>query len=132
MQIYLWQKIIDKRIWQIIDELERKNNQSPLLLVLNRLLDDPFLVLQRTTRQVHLLLKNIDKIHTSIQFTMQKKKKRKKDEIAPKRFSSILGHYIDLFRKECDRNQYLLPSRIRPVCFIKNIPFSLALRIIRT
>ena len=39
---------------------------------------------------------------------------------------------IDLFRKECDRNQYLLPSSIHPGSVTKNIPFSLSLRIVRT
>ena len=39
---------------------------------------------------------------------------------------------IDLFRKDCDRNQYLLPSSIHPSTVTKNIPFSLSLRIIRT
>ena len=38
---------------------------------------------------------------------------------------------IDLFRKESDRNQYLLPSSIHPKTVTKNIPFSLSLRIVR-
>ena len=37
----------------------------------------------------------------------------------------------DLFRKKCDRNQYLLTSSCHPVQCTENIPFSLALRIIR-
>ena len=39
---------------------------------------------------------------------------------------------IDLYRKESYRNQYLLPSSIHPTSVTKNIPFSLALRIIGT
>ena len=37
----------------------------------------------------------------------------------------------DLFRKETDRNQYLLPSSCHPSHVTQNIPFSLALRIVR-
>ena len=37
---------------------------------------------------------------------------------------------IDLFKKDTDRNQYLLPSSCHPTQTTKNIPFSLALRIV--
>ena len=37
----------------------------------------------------------------------------------------------DLFRKETDRNQYLLPSSCHPSHVTDNIPFSLAMRIVR-
>ena len=37
----------------------------------------------------------------------------------------------DLYRKETDRNQYLLPSSCHPTHVTQNIPFSLALRIVR-
>ena len=37
----------------------------------------------------------------------------------------------DLYRKETDRNQYLLTSSCHPVECAENIPFSLALRIVR-
>ena len=37
----------------------------------------------------------------------------------------------DLYRKETDRNQYLLTSSCHPAHVTDNIPFSLALRIVR-
>jgi hypothetical protein len=37
----------------------------------------------------------------------------------------------DLFRKDTDRNMYLLPSSCHPPSCTKNIPFSLCLRIVR-
>ena len=38
---------------------------------------------------------------------------------------------IDLYKKETDRNQYLLTSSCHPSHVTTNIPFSLALRIVR-
>ena len=38
---------------------------------------------------------------------------------------------VDLYTKETDRNQYLLPSSCHPKTTTKSIPFSLSLRIIR-
>ena len=37
----------------------------------------------------------------------------------------------DLYRKETDRNQYLLTSSCHPAYVTENIPYSLALRIVR-
>ena len=37
----------------------------------------------------------------------------------------------DLYRKDTDRNQYLLPSSCHPAHVTQNIPYSLALRIVR-
>ena len=37
----------------------------------------------------------------------------------------------DLYRKETDRNQYLLPTSCHPAHVTSNIPYSLALRIVR-
>ena len=38
---------------------------------------------------------------------------------------------VDLYRKETDRNQYLLTSSCHPAHVTENIPFSLAMRIVR-
>ena len=38
---------------------------------------------------------------------------------------------IDLFKKETDRNRYLLPESCHPKQTTKSIPFSLAMRIVR-
>ena len=37
----------------------------------------------------------------------------------------------DLYRKDTDRNMYLLPSSCHPPTCTKNIPFSLCLKIVR-
>ena len=39
--------------------------------------------------------------------------------------------YVDLYKKETDRNQYLLPSSCHNRNVTNSIPFSLSLRIVR-
>ena len=61
---------VDNKIWQIVERLKQEEiNKNPLLLLLlKRFLDDLFLIFQGTTKQIHKLFKEINKIHASIQF----------------------------------------------------------------
>ena len=100
---------------------------------------------QGTTKQIQQLLDKINAIHKSIQFTMEHTSNKEENEAdkcdcTQKQSISFLDTLctikegkidIDLFRKDCDRNQYLLPSSVHPTTVTKNIPLSLSLRIIR-
>ena len=106
---------------------------------------DRFLVFQGTTKELHTLLELINTIHPSIQFTM-KHTERKSESLGDKcsceplsavpfldTLCSIVNIKIevDLYRKESDRNQYLLLNSCHPRSVTTNIPFSLSLRIVR-
>ena len=82
-------------------------------------------------------MKEINKIHPNIKLTMShtsiiseptisKCECEERDSIP---FLDVSCKIVD--GKECDRNQYLLTSSCHPVQCTENIPFSLALRIIR-
>jgi hypothetical protein len=141
-------KRVDKKIIEII-ELSKKAHEehnTPMLLMLKRFLDDFFLILQCTTKQIHQLLLEFNKINASIQFTMEHtsdelEAKEDKCDCTPNKSISFLDTScriengkveVELFRKETAKNQYLLPSSIHPATVTKNIPFSLSLRIVRT
>jgi hypothetical protein len=139
---------IDTKILEIIEKMKSLSTKEKpiMLLLLKRFLDDLFFIFQGSTKQLHHLLKERNKIHSSIQFTMEHTTNdieliEDKCDCAIKKSISYLDTScsiqngkieIDLFRKECDRNQYLLPSSIHPGSVTKNIPFSLSLRIVRT
>ena len=64
---------VDNKILQIIEKFKNayEANNPIMLLLLKRFLDDLFLILQGTTKQIHQLLEEFNKIHASIQFTME-------------------------------------------------------------
>ena len=110
--------------------------------VSNVFLDYLFFIVRGSAKMLHSLLNEINQIHPNIQLTMQH---TSIDEPDP--CSCPVTHAIpyldtcisiqdgkiitDLYRKPTDRNMYLLPSSCHPPHVTENIPFSLALRIIR-
>ena len=139
---------VDNKIVEIVEKMKRAESEKKpiLLLMLKRFLDDLFLILQGSTKQLHMLLEQMNKIHASIQFTMEhtsisSEAEEDKCDCVPTYSISFLDTScrlengkieIDLFRKESARNQYLLTSSIHPSTVTRNIPFSLSLRIVRT
>ena len=112
--------------------------------LLKRFLDDIFLVYTGSVRSLHLFLTELNNIHPSIKFTMSHTtphtienpdcdcKREETIQFLDTSCKVIEGKIItDLYRKETDRNQYLLPSSCHPAHVTDNIPFSLALRIVR-
>ena len=115
------------------------------LKLLKRFLDDLFLVFKGTTKQIHVFLDKINQIHPSIKFTMThttRNKETEEDRCECKETKSIpfldtlcslenKKIEVDLYKKDTDKNQYLLLNSCHPKSVTTNIPFSLSLRIVR-
>ena len=136
-----------RRIDKMITSLAQKyawNNRSPLT-IFKRFLDDIFTIFQGTSKNLHKLFDEMNQLHDSIKFTMNHTSSPSEAEGDRCQCSlqisipfldvlcSIQDGKIetDLYRKETDRNMYLLPSSCHPPSCTKNIPYSLCLRIVR-
>ena len=134
---------IDNKIKEVASKIN--DNEEDSIKILKRFLDDIFMIYVGSTKNLHNLLKEINKIHPNINLTMShtlniseqissKCECEVRDSIPFLDVSCKIVYdkiVTDLFRKKCDRNQYLLTSSCHPVQCTENIPFSLALRIIR-
>ena len=131
---------IDRKILSIFEKYAAEENIS--LKLFKRFLDDLFFIFRGSTRTLHRILDDINEIHPSIRLTMSHTSIEEEEPCdCPKKETipyldvslSIKNGKIDtdLYRKPTDRNQYLLPSSCHPTDCIKNIPFSLALRIVK-
>ena len=94
-------------------------------------------------KSLHKILEEINLIHPSIKFTMKHTFINELDPCNCEKISCLLFLNIsltlkngqistDLYKKPTDKNQYLLPSSAHPFHCTKNIPFSLAMRIIKS
>ena len=136
-------KFIDPKLLEIAKQFI-KDGIFPIKL-LKRFMDDLFLIWLGTTKRLHLFLKEINKIHPNIKFTMKHTSSRGEtdedkcscdtEDSIPFLDTSVKIQngklIVDLFKKATDRNQYLLTNSIHPPECFKSIPFSLALRINR-
>ena len=135
-------KIIDKAIQILAKKFNRDGEDA--MKILKRFLDDIFTIFVGTTRELHRLLDEINKIHPNINLTMKHtyvpgEKEEDKCQCEEKTsvpfldtLCSIIDGRIDtdLFKKPTDRNQYLLPSSCHPKQTTMAIPKSLGLRIV--
>ena len=134
---------IDKKILKLIEQM--KSTETISVKCFHRFLDDLFKIFIGTTKQLHTLWRHMNQIHPSIKFTLQHttpETELEEDHCDCKRENSVPfldtscsisnGKIIlDLYRKPTDRNRYLLPDSCHPYSNIKNIPLSLAIRIVR-
>ena len=135
---------IDKEIKKLSEKYNIDNIEA--IQLFKRFLDDFFFIFVGSTKSLHLLLKEANKINPTIQFTMSHtsvENENKEDQCDCEIKSSIPfldtsvsikeGKIdVDLYQKETDRNQYLLPSSCHSKTTTAAIPYSLALRIVRT
>ena len=131
---------IDIKIISIFEKYFTEEHIS--LKLFKRFLDDLFFIFKGSSKTLHKILDEINGIHPNIKLTMNHTSIDEDDPCdCPKKETipfldvslSIKNGKIetDLYRKPTDRNQYLLPSSCHPSDCIRNIPFSLALRIVK-
>ena len=132
---------IDPAILRLARESE--SGEDPIDLF-KRFLDDIFLVYTGSIQSLHLFLSELNNLHPTIKFPMSHTTpchiENPACDCTPEESLPFLdtsckildGKIVsDLFRKETDRNQYLLPNSCHPAHVTQNIPYSLALRIVR-
>ena len=131
---------IDKNILNIVDQMSKSENMT--LKMFKRFLDDLFFIFSGQTKTLHKMLDKINQIHPAIKLTMSHTKINEKDPCKCPKLDQIPFLDVslslnkgkictDLYKKPTDKNQYLLPSSCHPPDCMKNIPFSLALRIVK-
>ena len=132
---------IDIKIFELVKEYEKTGIFS--MKFFKRFLDDLIFIFCGSTEILHNFFEEVNNIHETIKFTFQHTSII--DEFNPCRCPSTQtipfldtslsiqnGKInVDLYRKPTDKNQYLLPTSCHPSHVISNIPFSLAMRIVR-
>ena len=134
---------IDKSISEIADQ----NKDKFTLKFYKRFLDDIYILFNGSNKHLHEFLQMCNQINPHIKFTITHSTPYNitpngEDDCECEALISIPfldtqttiknnKIIVDLYRKECDRNMYLLPSSCHPSHVSSNIPFSLALRITR-
>ena len=122
----------------------KEEGVDPLKLF-KRFLDDFILLFVGSSKKLHQLFEEVNRINPIIQLTMTHtfiKNEPIEDRCECEPLASIpfLDTLItikegkidlDLYRKDTDRNQYLLPSSCHSKMTTQSIPFSLSLRIVR-
>ena len=122
-------------------EQPKTSEENPIKFM-KRFLDDLFFVWRGSCELLHKFVTELNSLHPSIKFTMSHTKSNSDSSCDCPTLSSLpfldTSCYIednrivtDLYKKETDRNQYLLTSSCHPAHVTDNIPFSLALRIVR-
>ena len=114
-------------------------------VIIKCFLDDMFKIFIGKTKQLHKLFENMNKIHPTLKSTMNhttpaEEPETDRCECQQKESISFLDTSlsiengrieIDLYKKEIDRNQYLLRESCHPAGVTSLIIFSPSLRIVR-
>jgi peptide-methionine (R)-S-oxide reductase len=105
---------------------------NPFTCFFKKFIDDVFLLWTGTENQFLTFMDEIYSLYTTIKFTHNYNIENK-STVFLDTMVSIKDNKIvtDLYRKETDKVQYLLPDSNHPSHIFKNIPFLLALRLIR-
>ena len=135
-----------KKIDTQIENLAKSYNFENPIKFFKRFLDDIFILFRGSLDNLHTFLQDLNSIHPTIKFTMSHTVPYQKEDSSLNcncDISTSLAFLdtsckildgkiiVDLYRKPTDRNQYLLTSSCHPAHVTSNIPFSLALRIVR-
>ena len=103
-----------------------------LIEFIKRFIDDLLLFWSGTVQQFETFMKKINSLHPTIKFTSSYNFEEKSTSYLDMEIKIVNGVITtDLYRKPTDKIQYLLPSSCHPSHIFDNIPYSLALRIVR-
>ena len=126
---------------KIIELITQYSDSNINISFMKRFLDDIFSVFIGSSSNLHKFIEDLNKVHPTIKFTIKHTSNQFSDcscetlESIPFLDTSCRikdGQIcMDLYKKPTDKNQYLLTSSCHPAQMTKNIPYSLALRIIR-
>ena len=114
-----------------IDKLVLKACDS-FSLFFKKFIDDIFMLWTGTENQFLAFMNKTNLVHPTIKFTHSYNLKERLTTFLDTSVQVINGKLVtDLYRKETDKVQYLLPNSNHPSHKFKNIPFSLALQLVR-
>ena len=123
----LFMEVIDG----MVEDCGRIGNKNAIAL-LKRFIDDFLIFWTGTVPEFEEFLEKINRLHPTIKFTASYNFEKRSTTFLDMEVRLVNGKIeTDLYRKETDKVQYLLPSSCHPSHIFDNIPYSLALRIIR-
>ena len=98
-----------------------------------RYIDDIFMIWTGTEEEFLDFFKTLNEMHPTIKFTHSYNLTTRSTTFLDTEVTIDSNNNIttDLYKKETDRVQYLLPTSCHPSHIFNNIPFSLALRLVR-
>jgi peptide-methionine (R)-S-oxide reductase len=107
-------------------------NTINMIYFYKRFIDDILMIWTGTFDQFLNFMDTINQLHPSIKFTYNFNTESKSTTFLDTEIK-IINNKIstDLYKKETDKIQYLLPTSCHPSHVCKNIPYSLALRLVR-
>ena len=97
-----------------------------------RFIDDILIIWLGTEEEFITFMKTINSLHPTIKFSCEYNIKERFTTFLDTKITIINNRIeTDLYRKPTDQVQYLLPSSSHPSHIFTNVPFSLALRLVR-
>jgi hypothetical protein len=109
-----------------------KNEGEKHILFYKRFIDDILLLWKGTEEKFLEFMEKINSLHPTIKFTHNLEPNNKSTTFLDTTITIKNGKIsTDLYRQETDRIQYLLPNSYHPAHICKNVPYSLALRLVR-
>jgi desmoglein 4 len=123
--------IFMEKIDSLVQECGVNENLNHILFY-KRFIDDILIFWKGSEEKFLEFMSQINTLHPTIKFTHEFDKKNKSTTYLDTTIQIKEGKIItDLYRKETDRIQYLLPNSCHPAHICKNVPYSLALRLVR-
>ena len=123
---------VDKWLESCAEFKDKDDFIKSFIIFLKRFIDDYLIFWTGSEDEFKVFMIKINSMHPTIKFTSSYNiKERSTNFLDLKITITDEGIITDLYKKETDRVQYLLPSSCHPSHVFNNIPYSLALRLVR-